>query len=203
MNKMEWRIGLALTGLVLAGVAGAGERAPLAAPASGLQISPIVAMGLTGGGETIATYRVSWYGETDDVDVTLGGNFFIYAGGRFFWPRTSLGLLVQGGAFVGGISDYVSSADLTRWPVEAIGFYETGRLRLGAGVTRHIDPTFQEKGIGDLQLDFEDATGTVYQAEYLLGRWTLGTRYVAIDYRYRDLTLDADHWGLFASLRFR
>ena len=203
MNRTAWCAGLAMTGLALSGPAGAADEAPLTASGTGVQISPVVSMGLTHGGETIATYRMSYLGDEFDADVRLGGNFFLFAGARFFWPRTRLGVLAQGGAFAGGVGDYESSADLTRWPVEAIGFYEAGRVRLGAGVTRHINPKFQEKGIGDRRLDFEDATGTVYQAELLLGRWTLGTRFVAIDYRYRGLTLDADHWGLFGSFRFR
>ncbi|MDH4071650.1 MAG: hypothetical protein OEV41_00945 [Gammaproteobacteria bacterium] len=202
MNRVNSGYWLAVTGLFFAGSTNAAGEPPMVSAKSGMQVSPVVSMGLTTGGDTIATYRISYLGVEYDTDVTLGGNFFIYGGARFFWPRTGLGIIAQGGAFIGGVTDDESSADLSRWPIEAIGFYEFGRLRLGLGVTRHIAPKFEEKGIGDARIDFEDAAGTVYQAEYLLGNFTMGLRHVAIDYRYRNATLDADHWGFFGSFRF-
>ncbi len=198
--KAQW---LAIAGMFACGMAGATE--PLPAPTDGrhVHIIPIVSMGLTGGGDTIATYQVEYLGEIDDTPVKLGGNFFIFGGARIFWPASRIGVLLQGGAFVGGIGGYEESVDLTRWPIEALGFYEAGPLSLGVGVTHHLSPTFEEKGLLNRRIDFEDATGIVVQAEYAFDRWGMGVRYSAIDYQFRDITFNADNWGVYGSYRFR
>ena len=168
-----------------------------------VQVLPFVSLGLTGGGDTIATYQVEYLGEVDDTPVKLGGNFFLYGGARILWPATRLGVLLQGGAFVGGIGGDEESVDLTRWPVEALAIYEAGSLSLGIGVTHHLSPTFEEKGLLNRRIDFEDATGAVVQVEYGFTRWGIGLRYSAIDYEFRDITFNADNWGIYGSYRFR
>lgn len=197
---MQW---LAIALVLGCGTAGASEISPVPHDSRRVHITPVVSMGLTGGGDTIATYQVEYLGEVDDTPVKLGGNFFIYGGARVFWPAARLGVLLQGGAFVGGIGGYEESVDLTRWPIEALGFYQAGPLSLGMGVTHHLSPTFEEKGLLNRRIDFEDATGLVVQAEYGFGRWGMGVRYSAIDYEFRDITFDADHWGVYGSYRFR
>ena len=194
---------LPVAGLLLGGAAHAVEPSPAMVDARRVHVAPFVSMGLTGGGDTLATYPVVYLGEIDNVDVKLGGNFFIYGGARIFWPAARLGVLLQGGAFVGGIGGYEESVDLTRWPVEAIAFYQAGPLSLGAGVTHHLSPTFQENGLLNRGIDFEDATGAVVQAEYGFGQWGVGLRYSAIDYTFQGITLNADNWGLYGSYRFR
>ena len=66
------------------------------------RISPVLSMGLTGGGDTIARYRIEYLGEQTDADVDAGEIFFFYGGAKLFWPKTRLGRIVQGGLFGGG-----------------------------------------------------------------------------------------------------
>ena len=166
------------------------------------KISPVLSMGLTGGGDTIARYRVEFFGEETDADVDAGDVFFFYGGAKLFWPNSNLGLTIQGGLFGGGVGNYDERADFTRWPVEIIGTYETERWRLGAGVTRHFSPTFEEEGVGDNKLEFDDADGTLFQLEYKINNVAIGLRHVQIDYEIGVAKLAGDHWGVFGTVTF-
>ncbi len=171
-------------------------------PEESVLITPLLSVGLTAGGDTIATYRVEYLGDEFDADVDAGEVFFLYGGVSMTWPRAHLGLQLQGGLFGGGVGGWDDSADFTRWPVELIAFFESSKLRVGVGVTRHFSPKFEEEGTaGDLELDFDDASGWLAQLEYISGNASIGLRHVMIDYEIGDAELDGDHWGLYGTFR--
>jgi len=169
---------------------------------SQVRINPVLAAGLTGGGDTIASYPYVYLGEAGIADIDLGDTVFLYGGIKLFWPQRHLGLIVQGGLFAGGVGDTEASADFTRWPVELIGFYSHRKFRVGVGVTRHFSPVFEETGIGNARLEFDDASGWLTQLEYVATRFSTGIRHVQIDYAINSSEFSGDHWGLFGSYQF-
>jgi len=194
---------LALAGLAFCGVCVGAE--PDGSAASGVRFNPIAVFGLTGGGETIARYRGFFYGDEIDLNVDAGGTTFVYGGASFSWPRRHVGVLIQGGMFNGGFSNWEQSADFTRWPVELIGFVDWRRFRIGIGATRHYSPKFEDNGIEDFTIRFEDASGSLLQVDYAVDRFTVGLRRVLVDYTARAQgrpEVDGDHWGVAGSYRF-
>jgi len=186
------------------GAASSAEPAVDGAP--GFRLRPLVTMGLSGGGETIARYRGTFLGEPTEFEVDAGGDVFLFGGVSLDWPRHHTGVLIQGGLFTGGPSNFEQSAEFNRVPLELIAVYEWGRFRGGLGATRHFSPKFRDKGIENIGFDFEDATGAVAQLEYLFDRFNVGLRYVGIDYALRGVrdrpTLDGDHVGITGTYRF-
>lgn len=166
------------------------------------RITPFVAGGLTAGGDTIATYTVVYLGDEFLSSVDAGETGYLFGGVNLMWPKTGLGLQLQGGLFGGGVGIGENSVDLTRYPVELIGTFERGKWRAGIGVTRHNSPKFEDKTDTPFTLDFKDASGTVIQLDYLFERFSVGLRRVEIDYELPFATLDASHWGLNGEYRF-
>ena len=119
------------------------------------------------------------------------------------WPEAHVGMLLQGGLATTGVGSSDDGVDFKRWPVEAIGFVEAGKMRFGLGLTHHFAPTFDEDGTGDnLRVEFDDANGWIAQIEYHSGPATIGLRYVDISYDFATLEIDGEHWGLFGTYIF-
>ena len=169
---------------------------------SGLEIRPIGSLGITQGGDTLGTYRVEFLGETSDVDVDAGDSLFLYGGFEMRWPDAHIGMLVQGGFAGTGVGNSDDGVDFKRWPLEVIGFVEAGRFRVGLGATRHLAPTFDEDGIGNLRVEFDDANGWITQFEYRTDTAAIGIRYVDIDYDFATLTIGGEHLGVYGTYIF-
>ena len=170
-----------------------------------VEVHPIGTIGFTTGGDTLGTYRVEYLGDESEVevDVDAGDSLFLYGGFQMRWPETHLGMLFQGGLAIAGVGGYGDGVDFRRWPVEAIGFVEAGKFRLGIGATHHFAPTFDEDGVGDdIRVEFDDANGWIAQIEYHSGPATFGLRYVDIGYDVDTLEIDGEHWGLFGTYIF-
>lgn len=174
--------------------------------ASAFRFNPLITMGLSGGGDTIAKYRGTLFGEPAEFEVDAGGDILLFGGVDLSWPRRHTGLLVQAGFFSGGPGNFEQSAEFSRVPLELIAVFHWKRFRPGVGVTHHFSPRFRDEGITNLSLDFEDATGSVLQLDYLFDRFNVGLRHVVIDYSLSDALgapgLDGDHWGITGTLRF-
>ena len=192
----------AMTGIALFTCATASaDDGPTSAP-SGFEINPIGSLGITQGGDTLGTYRVEFLGETSDVDVDAGDSIFLYGGLEMRWPQAHVGMLVQGGFAGTGVGNSSDGVDFKRWPVEVIGFVEAGKFRLGLGAARHLGPTFDEDGIGNLRVEFDDANGWIAQFEYRTETAAIGFRYVDIDYEFETLTIGGEHLGVYGTYIF-
>lgn len=169
-------------------------------------LRPTATIGISGGGDQIASYRGTLFGEPADFEVDAGGDVFLFGGLELFWPRSKAGLLVQTGLFTGGVSNSKQSAEFNRVPLELIGIRQWRRLRGGIGVTHHFSPGFEDEGIENFEVDFHDATGIVLQFEYMIHRFNVGIRHVIIDYEVSGVpdapTVDGDHWGVTGTYRF-
>jgi len=80
-----------------------------------------------------------------------------------------------------------SNGDVTfsRWPIDALVFYRLPELRLGGGLTYHINPKLSGSGVASgLDASFDDALGLLLQADYrVTPKINLGIRYTSLDYK--------------------
>ncbi|MDJ0794574.1 MAG: hypothetical protein QNI98_10040 [Woeseiaceae bacterium] len=193
----------AMTGIALLASTSVSADQYTASTKSGVEIHPIGTLGFSQGGDTLGTYRVEFLGDTSDVDVDAGDSLFLYGGVQMRWPDAHLGMLIQGGLATTGVGSSSDGVDFKRWPVEAIGFVEAGKMRLGLGLTHHFSPTFDEDGTGgNLRVEFDNASGWIAQIEYHSGPATFGLRYVDISYDFSTLEIDGSSWGLFGTYIF-
>ena len=192
----------AITGIALFTCATAVADEGTTSTRSGLEIRPIGSLGITQGGDTLGTYRVEFLGETSDVDVDAGDSLFLYGGFEMRWPDAHVGMLVQGGFAGTGVGNSGDGVDFKRWPLEVVGFVEAGKFRVGLGATRHLAPTFDEDGIGNLRVEFDDANGLIAQFEYRTDTAAIGIRYVDIDYDFETLTIGGEHVGVYGTYIF-
>jgi hypothetical protein len=189
-------VSLLMLGLPVAGMAGP-------------RLNPLIALGVTSGGDTIGSYTESWWGYTNRVDVHAGESGFLYGGFSLVWPGPGysarsprVGVLLQGGVMDGG-NGYSDEPDLDRNAVELLGIVEWADWRFGAGIARHLSPVLRNSFAPVRRIDFNDATGPVVQFEWLASRrWSIGMRYVDIDYESAARTVDASNVGFIAGVRF-
>ena len=92
-------------------------------------------------------------------------------------------------------------------PLEALAFYRFERVRLGGGLTYHLNPKIEGSGFANpLEIKFKDPLGLVLQADWrateALG---LGVRYTFLEYEAKGNftgTAKANGFGLTASFNF-
>ncbi|MDJ0907254.1 MAG: hypothetical protein QNI96_14635 [Woeseiaceae bacterium] len=163
----------------------------------------LLGIGFMAGGDTIATYEVTYPpgsllgGETVDLDVKGGNGGYYFIGAGAHLPRYNLGTEIHWGLFKDGVGD---AGRFSRLASEFILYAELNRWRIGGGVMHHGSPEFKDDQLGNLE--FKDAVGWLGQLEYRFEAGTLGVRYGDIDYELDTLTVNGDHWGLFGVLRF-
>lgn len=158
----------------------------------------LVGGGLTFGGDDIAEFDVTY--DDDDTgteDLKAGERFHAYAG-LFYRHGLADGITYGVQADVGYLFDGLfaenGDASFSRIPLEVIPFIEYKWFRFGAGVTKHtnVELDVDLDAFGSGSVDFNDATGMVVIMEYMFNRkFTLGLRYVAIEYQLSD-----DYYGL-------
>ena len=83
-----------------------------------------------------------------------------------------------------------------------LGIFETPNWRVGAGISWHSASVLKGNTPDIRRVKFESATGAVVQFDLLLQRWTVGFRFVDIDYVAPSRRLDASHWGIAGGYRF-
>jgi hypothetical protein len=87
--------------------------------------------------------------------------------------------------------------------IDIIQCYRFQSFRIGAGVTWHIDPTIDGSGFAssaDQKAD-ENSTGNVYAMDWFSGdkeefEFTVGLKYVDIDYKFNGTIYSGDSIGL-------
>lgn len=106
-------------------------------------------------------------------------------------------------------------ADFDRWPLDILAISRQGNFALGAGITYHLSPTYEDtiNGVSS-RFDFDDALGFLLQAGYLAAeRIELGVRITLIEYEptqplvalpsgARIDKVDGDSFGIYVSAGF-
>lgn len=142
---------------------------------------PLLKAGFDFGGDTMVTV-VFTDGETESVKANegfyLGGGLAIIDADRRMEYQLTL-------AYKFALIDATNGdVEWTRFPLEALAFYRFPHVRVGGGLTYHINPRIDSSGvIGDLDIKFKNALGFVLQADWLISdKIALGGRYTILEY---------------------
>jgi hypothetical protein len=164
--------------------------------------------GLTFGGDTLATVRFT-NGETDKIQA--GGLVHLSAG--VLWAPVEMPLSVQlmAGYHVDDVSASNGDLRFTRYPIEALVFYNGIKdWRFGAGA-RHASSPRLKTDLGGVtsQTEFKNANGFIAEVGYQFTRYFwVNARYVREDYKVErfgsggsSITLSGtskgDHGGIY------
>jgi hypothetical protein len=106
-------------------------------------------------------------------------------------------------------------ADFDRWPLDLILVSRQGNFSLGAGITYHLSPTYEDTINGiSTRIDFDDSLGFLLQAGYMMTpTMELGARVTLIEYEpseplvllpslERINEVDGDSFGVYISIGF-
>lgn len=96
------------------------------------------------------------------------------------------------------------SATFDRFPLEALQFIRVGDVRLGGGITLHLNPEMNGDGVlSDLRVKFDDAWGGVVQLDYFPRDIVMiGVRATMIEYEAQGDVVDGSSIGAIVGLRF-
>lgn len=164
-------------------------------------VSAMVKLGYDFGGDTLTTVPFT-DGTTASIDTNegllLGGGVAI-ANADYTW-QTEITLNWKYQAITAANGDL----KWTRWPLEALTFYQMTQFRFGGGLTYHLNPSLQGDGaVSNINMDFDNALGFVLQADYRLDEAiAFGLRYTVIEYESGGRTYDASGPGLSFSAVF-
>lgn len=159
------------------------------------EVSAMVKLGYDFGGDTLTTVPFT-DGTTASIDTNegllLGGGVAI-ASADYTW-QTEITLNWKYQAITAANGDL----KWTRWPLEALTFYQLTQFRFGGGLTYHLNPTLEGDGVvSNINMDFDNALGAVLQADYRLDEAiAIGLRYTFIEYETAGRSYDATGPGL-------
>lgn len=158
---------------------------------SNFVIGPVLGMALTFGGDEISREEIDTiFSGTDSESIDAGELIYFYGGVHV--TRKNLQLQATLGYQADTINGSNGDTGFCRYPLEVIAFATFEKYRVGAGVSRHLNPEYERDVDGDPELnaDFKDATGFVIQADYLIG--DLGNGTAAVGLRYTDIEYEAE-----------
>ena len=153
-----------------------------AAPACATDVKPMFKVGADFGGDELVTVTFT-SGDTRTIHANdglfLGGGVSILNDARDLEAEISLSFKFD--------TISASNGDVTwsRWPLDALLFYRLPSMRLGGGLTYHINPELKGSGaVGNIFDKFDDALGIILQADYSISeRHHIGVRYTSIEYK--------------------
>lgn len=168
-------------------------------------LSWVASIGITFGGEDLASAEIDDSDYTDDVEA--GGLLYLGGGINYRFGETPFSL--QG--VYGYHFDYVDAdngdASFGRAEFDFIGAYQFGRHRLGLGVTQHFSAEYEIDTDQESRTDeFDDATGMILEYTYMASPHVgVSVRYTDIEYdcadadceRYYSKAIDGSNVGLF------
>jgi len=177
--------------LALAAVAGA--------QAQERTVRGVLGMGVTGGGDTLATV-VYTDGSTDSIKA--GGLVHLYGGAEFrVAPQFTLQANV--GYHVDRTSGYSNgSIRFSRYPIELLGHFAVApSVRLGGGARFVNNAKIDTSGVlSGTRVEFDNTVGGVIEAEWLvLPSLGLKARYVSERYKINGVSFDGNHGGFYVS----
>lgn len=173
-----------------------------AACAQAVEVRPLVALGFTGGGDTVARVVYS-NGESDKV--RAGGLIAINGGLELvFSPLVSTQMMV--GYHVDNVSASNGEVRFDRVPIEALGHFRLNDLfRVGGGVRYTTNARTRSSGAASGVVpdeDFKPSLGTVVEGEFTIGRH-LGVKLRYVSEKFKSKTfpgapdLKGNHAGIY------
>lgn len=163
----------------------------------------IAGIGITGGGEKLATVR---YTDGSTQDVRSGGLVHFYGGLEF---NVAPDVLLQAtvGYHVDSTTARNGDIEFERFPIEVLGQYALDRhLRLGGGLRFVPSAKLSSSGAASIgTADFDSHVGLVVEGEYLFTP-VFGTKLRFVSEKYKPSngapSINGDHVGLYASFHF-
>ncbi|MBE7420003.1 MAG: hypothetical protein HS128_20060 [Ideonella sp.] len=158
----------------------------------------VLGVGLTGGGDSLATVVFS-NGTTRDV---RAGQLVHVFGGAEFRVAPRVTLLATAGYHVDDSGGGNGSLRFSRYPVELLAHVQVaGPLHLGGGVRFIGDAKLDGRGVlGGSRVDFGSTTGAVLEGEYrVTPSIGLKLRYVHETYKTKGVRVDGSHGGFYFS----
>lgn len=163
--------------------------------------------GLATGGDELVKYRTvvttpMFPGSTEGSStLKAGGAVYLYLGGSFRFSGIPLRLQLTWGWFIDRTSDVDDlNSTFSRFPVEAFLYYQHAKMRMGAGLTYHMSPTFEEDLYKET-IEFKNALGYFIDIGYV---WrpsaTISGRVTQIEYEFADgnypIRISGESFGL-------
>ncbi len=173
--------------------------AALGAQAQERTVRGVLGMGLTGGGDTLATV-VYTDGSTDSIK--SGGLVHVFGGAEF-----RLGQQVTMQATVGYHIDETTGASdgslrFSRYPIELLAHYHVApNFKLGGGARFVNNAKIDSRGVlSGARVEFDNTVGAVIEGEWMVTP-TIGLklRYVSEKYEASGVSVDANHGGFYFS----
>lgn len=185
---------LLIATLVCAGAAGvqAQER----------NVRGVLGLGLTGGGDTLATV-VYTDGSTDNIK---GGGLVHVFGGAEFRLGTDVTMQATVGYHVdetNGASD--GSLRFSRYPIELLAHYHVApNFKLGGGARFVNNAKIDSRGVlSGARFEFDNTVGAVVEGEWMVSPAIgLKVRYVSEKYKAPGVSANGNHGGFYFSFYF-
>ena len=169
------------TGRLTARLGGVGLFVAAISPAIALDTGFAYKLGYDSGGDTLVT-AVFANGDTSDIKANrglfFGGGVSIVNATKDVETEITLSYKID--------DITASNGDITwsRWPLDVLVFYRTPAVRMGGGITYHLNPDLTGSGVvSGLNVNFKDSLGLVMQVDWRVSeRLNIGVRYTALDY---------------------
>lgn len=145
------------------------------------QLQGVVKVGFDYGGDSLVTVRFI-DGSTASIDANEG--FYLAGGIAWIDDVRSLESHLTIGWKSASINAANGDLDFTRFPLEAMVFYNTYSFRYGGGLTYHLNPELKVSGAApDVGRDYDDAVGIILQVDYRATDYLgIGLRYTVLEY---------------------
>ena len=157
---------------------------------------PILKGGFDLGGDTMVSV-VFTNGETSTIKANEG--FYLGGGLAVIDDARNLEYHLTLAYKIAVMSAENGDLEFTRVPLEALVFYRFPKVRVGGGLTYHLNPELEGSGVASaVDVKFKNALGFVLQADYLIWRGlAAGVRYTFLEYEAKgDATGTAKSNGL-------
>lgn len=167
-----------------------------------MDVRPFLKAGYDFGGDTLVT-AVFTDGSSDTIKANEG--LYIGGGASIVTDSKRMEIELSLAYKFSIVSADNGDIEFTRLPLEALAFYRWDKVRLGGGLTYHINPELEGSGIATpLDVQFDDALGFVLQADYrLTDRMAIGLRYTNLKYEASGSSASAKSDGLGFTFSYR
>jgi hypothetical protein len=182
--------------------------APAHAQLDWVKVQPVFTLGQSNGGDTLFT---GFYVNTGEVQrFKAGGGTFISAGALARMTNRPFDVSLTIGYHVEKDKAYDAEVELSRVPVEVIGYLRARpNLRLGLGVrsAQQIKFSANVRGFDYGDYKFKSSASPISEGDWFFTqRWSLGVRHVQekinTTYLAESATANANHWAMFTRLQF-
>jgi Outer membrane protein beta-barrel domain len=163
---------------------------------------PFVKAGYDIGGDAIAEV-VFTNGDRETIRANEG--FYFGGGASMLTDSRNMEIELSAAFKIGGVTGSNGEVDWRRFPLEALWFHRFERVRVGGGLTYHVNPKLDGSGvIGGLDTKFDNALGVVLQGDWRFNEnFTVGLRYTSIEYKVSGASAKAKGNGLGVTVGYR